>query len=92
MIYLVITIAIVFLIYAVFQKIKHEEWQAKYWAENRCHQATELELKEVNQKLTEAYEDIETFSKNYELECLEKGVEAKYIIYKQTLDFLSLSY
>lgn len=68
MIYIVIAIAIVFLIYAVFQKIKHEEWQEKYWAENRCHQATQLELKDVNQKLTEAYEDIETFSKNYELE------------------------
>ncbi|MBJ8474359.1 Bbp19 family protein [Acinetobacter bereziniae] len=44
MIYVVITIAIVFLIYAVFQKIKHEEWQEKYWAENRLHQDTKLQL------------------------------------------------
>lgn len=53
MIYVVIAIAIVFLIYAVFQKIKHEEWQEKYWAENRCHQATELELIESKDKVNQ---------------------------------------
>lgn len=53
MIYVVIAIAIVFLVYAIFQKIKHEEWHEKYWAENRCHQATELELIESKDKVNQ---------------------------------------
>ena len=64
MIYIVITIAIVFMIYAVFQKIKHEEWQEKYWAENRLHQDTRLQL------------DAETAELNkYKRSCRERAQE-----------------
>lgn len=77
MIYVVIAIAIIFLIYAVFQKIKHEEWQEKYWAENRCHQATELELiesKDIVNQLSIKIEQLEqSLTKNDE-ETKESGV------------------
>lgn len=61
MIYLGFIFASVILIYAIYQKLKHEEWREKYWDEVLVHADTQAQLDAAHEEINELTNKLELF-------------------------------